>query len=118
MIWANGPFQSVEFLITVALLMAVLLGGAVVIYFTDLWRKRRSRSTHEGIESLTMYREMYDNGEIEEAEYKVIRDRLAGRVKHDLAATSDKPASPASGANSADSASKPAVNPTNPEAFS
>ncbi len=80
----GGLLQSPEFLVTVGLLMAALLTGAAVIYVTDNWRKKRERQTAEGVESLSMYREMYDGGELSEPEYRVIRTRLARQIKAGL----------------------------------
>jgi hypothetical protein len=80
----GGMLQSPEFLVTVGLLMAALLAGAAAIYVTDLWRKKRERQTAEGIESLSMYREMFEDGELSEPEYRVIRDRLARQMKAGL----------------------------------
>jgi hypothetical protein len=127
MVWANGPLQSMEFLVTVGLLMGVLLAGAVVIYFTDMWRKKQVSANHENLEELSMYREMYDNGELDEEEYRVIRDRLAGRMKADLAipvttTLTEKDAAPVvdpvKGASPADSASSTSENSGRPEGIS
>ena len=57
---ADRAFQSVEFWLTVGLLILILLGGAVVLYFTDIWRKRQLADTRESVEALTTFRAMYE----------------------------------------------------------
>ena len=81
---ADNPFLSTEFLVTIGLLIATLLGGAVVLYFTDIWRKKQFSAGHESLESLTHYRALFDRGEITETEYQAIRARVATRVKQDV----------------------------------
>jgi uncharacterized membrane protein len=82
MLFGKTLMESTEFLVTVALLMVVLLGGAVVLHFANQWRKRREARATEDMETLTMYREMYENDEISEEEYQQIRERIAGRLKN------------------------------------
>jgi len=80
--FAANVFESVEFMISVGLLIATLLGGAVVIWFTDLWRKKRNKSeASDDAETLSLYRDMNRRGEISDAEYKAIRIRIAARMK-------------------------------------
>src|SRR4051812_13360975 len=80
--WAANAFLSTEFLLTVALLITVLLTGAVVLFFVDRWRKRQL-ADHEGetVESLTSFRAMYERGELTESEYLAVRDKMARKVK-------------------------------------
>ncbi|OWK43468.1 hypothetical protein [Fimbriiglobus ruber] len=116
---AANPFLSIEFLVTVGLLVLALLGGAVVLYITDNWRKRQLAGDNESVESLSSFRTMYDRGELSESEYQVIRDRLAARMKQQdrgtgkpTAANGDptdgaKSPAPAGGENSAGGAAGP-----------
>lgn len=92
--WAANPFLSTEFLLTVGLLVGALLGGAVVLFVLDRWRKRQMVETQHAVESLTSFRAMYERGEITEAEYQVVRDRMAGRVKREVAAANPAAAIP------------------------
>ena len=87
MLFAEALLQSVEFWVSVGSLMALILGGAAVVSLADRWRKRQATTTREGIGSLSMYREMYDDGELDEEEYRTIRDRFAAELK-------GKPATP------------------------
>jgi hypothetical protein len=86
--WAANPnlFQSVEFLVTVGLLVLILLGGAVVLYVTDIWRKKQLAPDRESAEALTSYRAMYERGEITEAEYLAVRNRVAAQMRPETAA--------------------------------
>ncbi|HET6572750.1 MAG TPA: hypothetical protein VFG68_04040 [Fimbriiglobus sp.] len=90
--WAANPklFQSVEFLVTVGLLVLILLGGAVVLYVTDIWRKKQLAPDREAADALTSYRMMYERGEITESEYLAVRNRVAAQMRHELAV--DRPA--------------------------
>jgi hypothetical protein len=83
--WGANPFMSVEFFLTVGLLVSVLLGGAVVFYFVDRWRKRQLNPGRESTDSLTMFRSMFEQGEITEAEYHKVRDRVAARMREEVA---------------------------------
>ena len=73
--------QSVNFWLTIGLLMTILLGGAVVLSLTERWRKRQAQPTRGGLGELSLYREMYEDGELDEEEYRAIRDRLAAELK-------------------------------------
>jgi hypothetical protein len=83
-LWAAN-LLTVEFLVTVGLLVLVLLVGAAVLHYTDAWRKRQLLPPHESAESLSSFREMFERGEITEAEYLAVRDRVAARVKQEVA---------------------------------
>jgi len=86
LLWAaNNPFASLEFLATVGLLVGTLLIAAVILYYVDTWRKRQEARSIESAESLSNFRTMYDRGELTDAEYRNIRDRVAGKVKHEVA---------------------------------
>jgi ElaB/YqjD/DUF883 family membrane-anchored ribosome-binding protein len=123
MVFAEGPFQSVEFLVTVGLLIGALLAGAVVIYVTDVWRKKQVASPREGVESLSMYRSLYERGELSKPEYRVIRDRLAKQLKGEPAAlvvaeSNGESVGEASGANLDDSPTPPPEAPDKPPPIS
>jgi hypothetical protein len=85
--------DSPEVIWGMALLIAALLAGAAAIYAVEKWRKRaESPPTDADVTSeLTGYRDMYENGEITEAEYAELRRRVAEKVK----AAPPKPAAPA-----------------------
>jgi hypothetical protein len=90
-LFAEGPkdlLERAEVVWAMLGLTGALLVGAVVIYATDKWRKRAEAGTTAADEAgtLTSYRAMYEAGEITEAEYTVLRDRVAARVKKPAAA--------------------------------
>ena len=85
MLWAAN-LLTVEFLVTVGLLVLVLLVGAAILHYTDVWRKQQQLiPPHESAESLSSFRELFERGEITEAEYLAVRDRVAARVKQEVA---------------------------------
>ncbi len=77
---AANPLHSTEFLLTVGLLAVVLLAGAVVLYATDLWRKKQAVAPDDSPLTLNHYHELYAAGELTEAEYVKVRDRLTGKM--------------------------------------
>ncbi|HVK15159.1 MAG TPA: hypothetical protein VM597_40845 [Gemmataceae bacterium] len=84
--WAANPklFQSVEFLVTIGLLVLILLGGAVVLYVTDVWRRKQLAPDRESADALTSYRVMFERGEITEAEYVAVRNRIAAQMRQEI----------------------------------
>jgi hypothetical protein len=111
----DQALQSVEFWVAVGLLIVILLGGAVALYFTDLWRKRQLSPDQESTESLTLYRTMFERGELTETEYQAIRDRIAAQMKH--AGPGTEPAAkrnPEDGANPAGGAGPAGPPPAEP----
>ena len=113
--WAANPFVSPEFLLTVGLLVTVLLAGAVVLFFVDRWRKRQLADNQESVESLSSFRALYERGELTESEYQAVRDKMARKVKQEVAAANPAtvaqpppgPAAPGGGASSPDGAAPP-----------
>jgi len=75
-----------EFLVYSGILIAICLAAAVVFLFLEKWRKRTATDDgeRESSTSLSNYRELYENGEITEAEYVKIRDRIAAQMKQKL----------------------------------
>lgn len=102
---AANPFLSTEFLVTVGLLLAALLIGAVVFALVDRWRKRQTDGGgRESTESLTSYRAMFEAGELTREEYEKIRNKVAAKMKQEvgiLPGGTAAPAAPAGGGSSA-----------------
>ena len=92
---AANPLLSPDFLLTLGLLLVVLLAGAVVLYATDRWRKRRDDRPDDSPLTLNHYHELYAAGELTEAEYAKVRDRLAGKMRLRPAPPAADPAPPA-----------------------
>ena len=78
--------NSNDFMIWSLVLVGICLLGAVVFYFLERWRKRGATGTdsREDSMSLSNFREMYEDGEITEAEYRKVRDKLATQMKTKL----------------------------------
>ncbi len=72
-----------------------LLVTALVLVAVDRWRKRQSRGGESSFGSLSEYRQMYEDGELTEAEYNKqynkLRAKLAPKIKAELRV---KPPSP------------------------
>ena len=84
-LWAANPFLTTEFFLSVGLLASVLLGGAVVFFFVDRWRKRQLNPGRETTDTLTTFRLMFERGELTEAEYRKVRDRVAAQMREEVA---------------------------------
>lgn len=117
----DQALQSVEFWVAVGLLIVILLGGAIALYFTDLWRKRQLSPDQETTESLTTYRTMFERGELTETEYQAIRDQLAAQMKGAAPRANTTPGTepaakrnPEDGANPAGDAGSASCPPTEP----
>jgi hypothetical protein len=95
-LFAEEPKRTDSFLsrdedwVVMGLLIAAMLAGAAAFWLIDRWRKRVVVGQNAERE-LTDYRAMYERGEITEAEYARLRDRVAQRVKKPAAGAS-KPA--------------------------
>ena len=90
----DDPFRSPEVMWGMGLLIVALLAGAAVIYAVGRWRERAvaGPSDADASDALTSYREMYERGEITEAEYTELRRRLAEKMKKPSAPKPDAPA--------------------------
>src|SRR5687767_10260541 len=81
-LFAEEPKRTDAFLrreedwVVLGLLVGVMLAGAVAFWLIDRWRKRVVVLPPVERE-LTDYRAMYERGEITEAEYVRLRDRVA-----------------------------------------
>ena len=96
-------------LVPAGLLALVLIAGAVALVVADRWRKR-DRGGADAAESLTDFRGMYERGEITEAEYKKLRDKMAARIKTGTPGGLPRPGSGA-GSGAAPPAADPPVPP-------
>jgi hypothetical protein len=95
----GDPLRRPEVIFGILALSGALLVGAGVIYWVDRWRKRAVVvSEQDAVGSLTSYREMYEQGEITEAEYAELRRRVAEKVKQaPVAPAAETSAGPAPG---------------------
>ena len=85
-LFAEAPKRTDSFLsrdedwVVMGLLIGAMLAGGAAFWLIDRWRKRVVVGQNAERE-LTDYRAMYERGEITEAEYVRLRDRVAQRVK-------------------------------------
>jgi hypothetical protein len=97
---AADLLSNAEFLWLVGALVATLLVGALVLSWVERWRKRQlSDSPVSDIEQMSMYRQMYERGELSKEEYDRVKAKEAQRLRGKLTA---KPAA-------APAAAKPAT---------
>jgi hypothetical protein len=75
-------------------LVALLLVAAWVIARVRRWREEDDRATLSPGDELTRYRELYEQGELEEEEYQRIRALLGQRLKHQLNLPPEQPGEP------------------------
>lgn len=77
----KDPFRQPEIIWGTIGLAIALFAGAFLVWMVDRWRKRAVARTTDSTSELTRYREMYEQGEITEAEYVKLRNKVADRVK-------------------------------------
>jgi len=84
----RGMVKNQEFIVWSLVFAGVLLLAAVLFLFFDRWRKRPvGESARDVSLSLNSFKEMYENGELTEAEYEKIKAKWAAKMK-------EKPGSP------------------------
>jgi hypothetical protein len=66
------------------LLVGGLLVAALVVSWTDRWRKRRGTDSPSSGEQLTHFRALYEKGELSREEFERIRSRLGQQIRKDL----------------------------------
>jgi len=83
-------------LVATGLLIGTLLLGALLLALIDRWRKRQMSDATHSSESLTSYRQLYENGELSQEEYDKIRARMAIKMRErGKSKESSQPSSPA-----------------------
>lgn len=82
----QGMVKDPSFLIWSGVLAGVLLLAALAFMLFDRWRKRPAAggSARDEANSFGSFRQMYENGEITEAEYDRIRAKMAVKMKEKL----------------------------------
>ena len=91
----NAVVKDPSFIVWSVVLAGVLLLAAVLFMFFDRWRKRPTGETARDTSmSLSSFRQMYENGELTEAEYQRIRDRMASKLKEKMGVPASPPAVP------------------------
>ena len=83
-LFAAPSLLTPEFVVTIGLLVGVLLAGALVLYYTDIWRKRQVAAVQDSAQTLSDYRAMFERGELTAAEYAAVRDKVATKIKAEV----------------------------------
>ncbi len=91
----RGMVKNQDFIIWSLILAGVLLVAAEVFLFFDRWRKKPvGESARDLSLSLNSFKELYENGELTEAEYERIKAKWAAKVKEKAGQPSVPPAPP------------------------
>ena len=78
----QGMVKDPSFVVWSLVFAGVLLLAAVIFVFFDRWRKKPVGETARDLSmSLGSFKEMYENGEITEAEYERIKAKWAAKMK-------------------------------------
>jgi hypothetical protein len=85
-LWGVNLLQSTDFLLAAGLLALVLMGGAVIFWYLDRWRKTQLEveDPRESTKSLSSYRAMFESGELTREEYEKIRAKLAFKMREQV----------------------------------
>jgi hypothetical protein len=76
-------------------LLAVILTGAIVLAWLDRWRRRPASLCTTANDQLAQFRQLYEKGELSQAEFDNIRAKLSTQLRKEL----DIPARPAAAAH-------------------
>lgn len=91
----RGMVKNQDFIVWSLVFAGVLLVAAVVFMFFDRWRKRPTGETaRDESLSLSSFKEMYENGELTEAEYEKIKAKWAAKVKANMGVPPVNPPAP------------------------
>jgi hypothetical protein len=76
-----------ELLMVALPLIGLLLVAALVLFFVDRWRKRRTVVDSDACapnDQLSHFRSLYERGEMSREEYESVRALLAGQLRKEL----------------------------------
>lgn len=91
----QGLVKDQGFIVWSMLLAGLLLVAAVIFMFFDRWRKRPTGETaRDAAFSMSNFRQMYENGELTEAEYERIKLKMAAKMKEKLGVSPTPPPPP------------------------
>ena len=92
----RGMVKNQDFIVWSVVFAGVLILAAVVFVFFDRWRKKPTgESTRDVSLSLNSFKEMYENGELTEAEYERIKAKWAAKIKEKTGTPASQAAPPA-----------------------
>jgi hypothetical protein len=87
--WAAAPTSpsdgpGLPFVTASIPLIALLLVGALVIYFVDRWRKRTRAVSPPTNDQLAHFRSLYERGEMSAEEFDRVKALLAGQLRKEM----------------------------------
>jgi hypothetical protein len=68
-------------------LVGVILLGALIITWVDRWRRRPTPAGPNAAHQLTYFRSLYERGELNSDEFKIIENRLTARAMKQMNVT-------------------------------
>ncbi len=102
MLWAENAARVGQIVEAALWLCGAFLVGAVIIWFIQRRQRRAEIKTDTPTDQLTMFREMYERGELSQAEYDRLYAKLAQEIRGTPAAVPpDRPAAPGPSGNGA-----------------
>lgn len=92
----RGMVKNQDFIIYSLVLAGLLLLAAVIFFLFDRWRKKPAveDSARDVSLSLSSFKEMYENGELTEAEYERIKAKWAAKLKEKVGVPPAAPPQP------------------------
>jgi uncharacterized membrane protein len=91
----RGMVKNQDFVIWSLVLAGILLLAAVVFLIFDRWRKKPVVESARDLSlSLNSFKEMYENGELTEAEYEKIKAKWAAKLREKSAVPAAPPPDP------------------------
>ena len=100
-------WESSEFLLAGLILAAALVLLAIILAWLKRWRKKATTQTWNANEQLAHFRELYERGELSQAEFERIRQRMTHSLRQEwqIGPGQEKPAN---GLHGHDASSPPA----------
>src|SRR5207248_1606105 len=77
-------FWQPRLLAATLILVGIILLGALVIYWIDRWRKQSAPPSLTASAQLANFRELYEEGDLSQAEFDRIRARLTPLLRQEL----------------------------------
>jgi len=92
----RGMVKNQDFIVYSLVLAGLLLLAAVIFFIFDRWRKKPvgGESARDVSLSLGSFKEMYENGELTEAEYERIKAKWAAKLKEKTSVPTAPPPEP------------------------
>ena len=85
------PGWEPHYFLASLLLIGVLLGGALILYLVDRWRRRVAERRLDVTEQLAAFRKTYERGEMSGEEFDKVRTLLTEQLRQELSMPPPRP---------------------------